>query len=48
MPSLLILALFLPWQTTPPEKCSLSGIVVNSITGEPLNKVDLRLEPLFI
>jgi hypothetical protein len=46
MPPLLILALFLPWQDRPPEKCSLSGTVVNSVTGEPLNKVELRLEPL--
>jgi 5-hydroxyisourate hydrolase-like protein (transthyretin family) len=46
MSPLLILALFLPWQSQPPAKCSLSGTVVNSVTGEPLNKVDLRLEPL--
>ena len=46
MSPLLILALFLPWQNQPSEKCSLSGTVVNSVTGEPLNKVDLRLEPL--
>ena len=45
MSPLLILALFLPWQNQPSEKCSLSGTVVNSVTGEPLNKVDLRLEP---
>jgi len=43
---LLIIALFIPWQNQPPEKCSLSGTVVSSVTGEPLNKVDLRLEPL--
>jgi hypothetical protein len=41
-----ILALFLPWQNQPSAKCSLCGTVVNSVTGEPLNKVDLRLEPL--
>jgi hypothetical protein len=46
MSPLLILALFLPWQNQPSAKCSLSGTVVNSVTGEPLNKVDLRLEPL--
>ena len=28
------------------EKCFLSGTVVNAITGEPLNKVDLALEPV--
>jgi uncharacterized surface anchored protein len=43
---LLILALFLPWQNQPSPKCSLSGTVVDTVTGEPLNKVDLRLEPL--
>jgi hypothetical protein len=43
---LLIIALFIPWQNRPPEKCSLSGTVVSSVTGERLNKVDLRLEPL--
>ncbi len=32
-------------QDKPPEKCSLSGTVVDSITGEPLNKVALWLEP---
>ena len=46
MSPLLILALFLPWQSQPSAKCSLSGTVVNSVTGEPLNKADLRLEPL--
>ena len=46
MSPLLILALFLPWQSQPSPKCSLSGTVVNSVTGDLLNKVDLRLEPL--
>ena len=46
MSPLLILALFLPLQQQPSAKCSLSGTVVNSVTGELLNKVDLRLEPL--
>ena len=46
MSPLLILALFLPLQSQPSAKCSLSGTVVDSVTGEPLNKVDLRLEPL--
>ena len=46
MLQLLLLALLVPWQNRPPEKCSLSGTVVSSVTGEPLNKVELRLEPL--
>jgi Carboxypeptidase regulatory-like domain len=46
MSPLLILALFLPLQIQPTDKCSLSGTVVDSVTGDPLNKVDLRLEPL--
>src|ERR1035441_5880758 len=46
MSPLLILALFLPWQSQPSPRCSLSGTVVNSVTGERLDKVDLRLEPL--
>ena len=33
-------------QDKPPEKCSLSGTVVNSITGELLSKVSLALVPL--
>ena len=47
MSPLLILALFLPFQAVPSEKCSLSGTVVDSVTGEPLNKVELQLEPLY-
>jgi protocatechuate 3,4-dioxygenase beta subunit len=43
---LAILALLLPLQDTPSEKCSLSGTVVDSVTGAPLNKVELRLEPI--
>ena len=46
MSPLLILALFLPLQNKAPEKCSLSGTVVDSATGEPLSKVELRLQPL--
>jgi len=42
----LIFALLLPWLTPPAEKCSISGTVVSSVTGEPLNKVELRLEPV--
>ena len=44
----LLLALAFPAlqaQDKPPEKCSLSGTVVNAITGEALGKVDLALEP---
>jgi len=44
-PPLLLALLLLP-QDHPPEKCSLSGTVVDSVTGEALNKVELRLEPL--
>jgi hypothetical protein len=43
---LLSLAVLFFFQSRPPEKCSLSGTVVNSVTGEPLNKVDLWLEPI--
>ena len=46
MSPLLILALFLPLQDKAPEKCSLSGTVVDFVTGEPLGKVELRLQPL--
>ena len=46
MSPLLILALFLPFQAVPSEKCSLSGTVVDSVTGAPLNKVELELEPI--
>src|SRR5947208_5995132 len=42
---LLLSLLFLP-QDKPPEKCSLSGTVIDSVTGEPLNKVALRLEAI--
>lgn len=42
----LILVLLLPFQATPSEKCSLSGTVVAVGTGEPLSKVDRRLEPV--
>lgn len=42
---LLLGLLFLP-QDKPPEKCSLSGTVVDSVTREPLNKVALRLEAI--
>ena len=51
---LLVCSLLLFFQDQPPEKqqdklsekCSLSGTVVDSLTGEPLNKVTLWLEPV--
>jgi len=45
MSLLLMLAFFIPLQNQAPGQCSLSGTVVDSITSEPLNKVNLRLEP---
>ena len=42
----LLIALFPGPQERPAESWTLSGIVVNSVTGEPLNKVDLRVEPI--
>lgn len=33
-------------QAKPIETCSLSGTVVDSVTNKPLNKVDIRLQPL--
>ncbi|HEY4085882.1 MAG TPA: carboxypeptidase-like regulatory domain-containing protein [Bryobacteraceae bacterium] len=39
MTSVLVLALVLAQQATPPEKATLSGTVVDSITGQPLDKV---------
>jgi len=48
-PLLLLAIALLPQlqaQDKPPEKCSLSGTVVNSVTGEPLSKVSLALVPL--
>ena len=41
MTSVLIAALLLAQQATPPEKCSISGTVMDSITGLPLSKVYL-------
>ncbi len=46
MPLFLLLALFLHPQERPPDKCSLSGTVVDSVTGDALGKVNLSLEPL--
>jgi len=39
----LLLAVPLLLAQEPPPKCSVSGTVVNSVTGDPLNKVDLVL-----
>jgi hypothetical protein len=38
MAPLFFLAFFLAPQDKPPEKCTLSGTVVDSVTGDPLNK----------
>ncbi|HXB71136.1 MAG TPA: carboxypeptidase-like regulatory domain-containing protein [Candidatus Acidoferrales bacterium] len=37
----LLLAFFFAPQNQPPEKCSISGTIVNSVTGELLNKVQV-------
>ncbi len=42
----LLLAFLLVPQDHPPQKCTLSGTVVNSVTGEPLSKVGLTLFPV--
>jgi protocatechuate 3,4-dioxygenase beta subunit len=41
-----VLALSLITQVRPPEKGSVSGTVVDSVTHRPLNKVHMSLEPL--
>jgi protocatechuate 3,4-dioxygenase beta subunit len=41
-----LLALLFGPQDKPAEKCALSGIVIDSVTGEPLSKVEVALEPL--
>jgi hypothetical protein len=41
MTAVLLLALMLAQQTAPPEKCAISGTVVDSITGMPLGKADI-------
>ena len=43
MPAL-ILALFLAQQAAPPERCTLSGTVMDSLTGLPLAKVEVVAE----
>jgi hypothetical protein len=42
---LLLLPFLLYAQDKPPETCTISGIVVDALTGLPLNKVDLTIEP---
>ena len=42
----LLLAFFLAAQDKPPQKCSLSGSVVNSASGEPLNRAEIFAEPV--
>lgn len=39
-----MLVLLLAFLFSPQDKCTLSGTVVNAVTGEPLNKVSLTLE----
>jgi protocatechuate 3,4-dioxygenase beta subunit len=42
----LLLTLLLAAQDKPPEKCTLSGAVVSSVTGEPLNHVEVAAAPV--
>ncbi|HVW07679.1 MAG TPA: carboxypeptidase-like regulatory domain-containing protein [Bryobacteraceae bacterium] len=44
MTSVLVLALILAQQANPPEKATVSGTVVDSITGQPLDKVRIIAE----
>ncbi len=44
MASVLILALLLAQQVASPEKCSISGTVVDSVTGQPLDRVRVVAE----
>jgi hypothetical protein len=44
MPAVLLLPILLLAQDKPPEKCSISGTVVNFATGEPLDKVEVQTE----
>jgi hypothetical protein len=46
MGAALLLPLLLLAQNKPPEKCTISGTVVDSVTGEPLDKVDIVAEPV--
>lgn len=45
MLQLLLLTLLFTPQARPPEKCSLSGLVVDSVTGAPLSKVTVFVVP---
>ncbi len=46
MAPVLLIALFLPAQDKPAEKCTLSGSVVSSVTGEPLGRAEIFAEPI--
>jgi Carboxypeptidase regulatory-like domain len=46
MASVLLLAFLLVAQDKPADKCTLSGTVTDSLTGAPLNKVQVVVEPL--
>jgi hypothetical protein len=46
MTRIFLLAFFLSAQDRPPDLCELSGSVVNSVTGEPLNHLQLFADPL--
>jgi protocatechuate 3,4-dioxygenase beta subunit len=46
MPNLLVLVLLFSPQAQLPPKCSLSGIVSDASTGDPLNKVNISLQSL--
>ena len=43
---LLLAALVLGPQDKPAEKCSLAGIVVDSVSGAPINNADVILDPV--
>ena len=46
MTRIVLLAFFLSAQDRPPDLCELSGSVVDYVTGEPLNRVQLFADPL--
>ena len=41
---MLVLALLAAAQETAPPKCAISGTVVDSVTGQPLNQVDIEVD----
>jgi protocatechuate 3,4-dioxygenase beta subunit len=41
---ILLLAFFLNPQDKPPEKCAISGVAVDALTGRPLNKVEVSVD----